>query len=58
MPHYISSINRVKLLFIKTTLSKFNYIAAENLILIHQLWHYGLNINNPNENLNSNSSTT
>jgi len=33
MPHYISNINRVKLLFIKTTLSKFNYIAAENLIL-------------------------
>ena len=32
MSHYISSINRVNVLFIKTTLSKFNYITAENLI--------------------------
>jgi len=58
MSHYNTSINRVKLLFIKTTLSKLDYIAAENLILIHQLWHYDLNINNLSENHNSNSSTT
>jgi len=45
MPHYISSINRVKLLFIETTLSKIQFnIAAENYFIIQQPWHYGLNI--------------
>jgi len=58
MPHYISSINRVKFLFIKNNLVKIQLHRSGKLILIQQLWHYGLNINNINENLNSKSSTT
>jgi len=56
MPHYSSNINRVRLLFIKTTLSK--HRSGKLSSLIQQPWHYGLNINSLSENLNSKGSTT
>ena len=57
MSHYKTSINRVKLLFIKNNPVKNSFISQRKIIsksttLLNNLWHYGVNINNLKENLN------